>query len=1405
MSKKYITDVIKIDGQLLDGNGSAGTSGQVLSSTGTATDWVSLSEISGVDGSGTANYLAKWADGDSITNSIIYDNGTNVGIGTAIPSAKLDVAGNVSGTNKLLIQNSNNGSNSYAALGFQSDFGHTYTPGILLNSSTNPAYGGVDSLNIWQFHSKPISLVTSNIVRMIVTGGGNVGIGTTSPGAKLDIVGGGTSISPTLELNSSTSSTFNHAINAFNSNLTTGENQIIVVGKEGSVKNSGYIGYKWIGDGSNDNLVTIGHWASDNLVNIDALGNVGIGTTNPFGKLCVQVATDQSISLNQTGGEATIEALNDARTLNIPLRFYANKYSLIGGNVGIGTTSPNTPLEVHGEDIATTSTTTSTSVLRLVRDVVDPSYPLRKNSAVDFMLSRQQAVNNNLPYTRLDIRLAGVTDSSTPSLDVMSLLYNGNVGIGTTNPESKLHLYESSAAPTLLTLHNYQSDINPNGTQGNFIDFKMTDDNATFTPQVRIGMIVKDTDGDGGIPSEGTGNFVVYTAEGTDSSGNGVLTEHFRITDKGFVGIGTTTPQRALEVNHGAQGVARFISTSTTNAFIDIKDANTTADNKVRFGAVGDELTLFSGGAERMRIASLGNVGIGTTDPLDKLSVEGSSSNLLKIRNTTNAGGASIEFNDNGSSEASQNGTITYYHSDAVSQGGGASFWFEAEPDTVLVVGNSTNKGRIAVSSQNSSAEVDYGFRADTDTGVYSPTTDQVGLVAGGSRKLLVSGDGVTIENGRLYLGGTVDTNTSSTTALVLNGTEVEKRTLGSAAFSNTGDFAAASHTHDDRYYTETEIGNFFSGTTAITGYSKTNWDAAYTYSQVGHLPLTGGTISGALVIDSTLTIASATSAASYLYLLSSPTGESELRMGDTDTDAGSIAYNNNTDTMVFRTGAANRVYINSDGDVGIGVTNPGTKLHVGTGSGATVDTGYQAVIDSAGIAGLQILSATNQSGRIVFGDSDDNDVGMIKYDHTDNSMGFRTNGSGNERMRISSSGNVGIGTTNPETKLHIASGDVLISNGQYYGVESTTGGNYKIAGLTTGNQIVIGAIDYTSAATIFAGGDNIRFTTGGVAGSSRMYINSSGNVGIGTTSPTAKLVVRGADSAADFADYGIAVFENQQGEGLSIGYDTGDNYSYLYSREVGVSSRGLRLNGSIFVANVNGNVGIGTTSPSAKLHVSTNIVTKFFGTNSDFVSGSAGSGILMATGASTGNTYSQIYGFQAGNTQYANLVIPGGNVGIGTTSPGSELEVDGEITTTTITYPEPGALDSSAYNGEIVYFGAFESGIIGAGTLMSLGNDGGANMRWYKADDNQIQRATGLLGISLGTSASAGLLVRGIAKNSAWSGFTAGDKLYLSPTDGSISNSITSDTNDYVRIVGYALGSSKIYFCPDNTYIQNA
>ena len=73
---------------LLDSNNNRGAEGQVLSSTNSGIDWVTLSEISGVDGTGTANYLSKWLDANTITNSLVYDNGTNVGIGTTSPEAK---------------------------------------------------------------------------------------------------------------------------------------------------------------------------------------------------------------------------------------------------------------------------------------------------------------------------------------------------------------------------------------------------------------------------------------------------------------------------------------------------------------------------------------------------------------------------------------------------------------------------------------------------------------------------------------------------------------------------------------------------------------------------------------------------------------------------------------------------------------------------------------------------------------------------------------------------------------------------------------------------------------------------------------------------------------------------------------------------------------------------------------------------------------------------------------------------------------------------------------------------------------------------------------------------------------------------------------------------------------------
>jgi hypothetical protein len=114
-------------------------------------------------------------------------------------------------------------------------------------------------------------------------------------------------------------------------------------------------------------------------------------------------------------------------------------------------------------------------------------------------------------------------------------LIEGRFGIGETNPATKIHIKEEGIAPVLLTLQNTQvsGDIQNDGTSGNFIDFISTDANVNFTPQVRIGMVVQDYSGDNGIASEGDGNFVVYTGDGTDALGGGTLTEKFRVRHDG--------------------------------------------------------------------------------------------------------------------------------------------------------------------------------------------------------------------------------------------------------------------------------------------------------------------------------------------------------------------------------------------------------------------------------------------------------------------------------------------------------------------------------------------------------------------------------------------------------------------------------------------------------------------------------------------------------------------------------------------------------------------------------------------------------------------------------------------------------------------------------------------------------
>ena len=74
----------------------------------------------GVTGSGTTNYLSKWTSGTALGNSLVFDNGTNVGIGTATPSGLVTIAQSVnSGTaNVLYLSNTSQTGTTVAAINF---------------------------------------------------------------------------------------------------------------------------------------------------------------------------------------------------------------------------------------------------------------------------------------------------------------------------------------------------------------------------------------------------------------------------------------------------------------------------------------------------------------------------------------------------------------------------------------------------------------------------------------------------------------------------------------------------------------------------------------------------------------------------------------------------------------------------------------------------------------------------------------------------------------------------------------------------------------------------------------------------------------------------------------------------------------------------------------------------------------------------------------------------------------------------------------------------------------------------------------------------------------------------------------------------------------------------------------
>jgi hypothetical protein len=201
----------------------------------------------------------------------------------------------------------------------------------------------------------------------------------------------------------------------------------------------------------------------------------------------------------------------------------------------------------------------------------------------------------------------------------------------------------------------------------------------------------------------------------------------------------------------------------------------------------------------------------------------------------------------------------------------------------------------------------------------------------------------------------------------------------------------------------------------------------------------------------------------------------------------GGITGNGTTNAIPRWDGAtvlADSVIAQSSNNIGIGITSPSNPLHV---YNATVDT--IAKFESGDSSVAISLEATDNTAVFTTSGTDF----LVKNDGSGN-LRFFNNGS--ERMRIDSSGNVGIGTTSPGAELDIRSSSTSNTSIK---LENTSTGGDAFQLMSTGSGASFGAGVFSIYSV-----DN---------GSHRFVINSSGNVGIGTSTPSVSLDVDATDA----------------------------------------------------------------------------------------------------------------------------------------------------------------------------------------------------------------------------------------------------------------------------------------------------
>ena len=144
------------------------------------------------------------------------------------------------------------------------------------------------------------------------------------------------------------------------------------------------------------------------------------------------------------------------------------------------------------------------------------------------------------------------------------------------------------------------------------------------------------------------------------------------------------------------------------------------------------------------------------------------------------------------------------------------------------------------------------------------------------------------------------------------------------------------------------------------------------------------------------------------------------------------------------------------------------------------------------------------------------------------------------------------------------------------------------------------------------------------------------------------------------------------------------------------------------------------------------------------------------------------------------------------------ELSISSSTTVTLqsdsqIQYSHSGSTTGLA-NGNIIKIG---SSSVTKGLIYCLNT----NSTW-SAVANTSANSKKMLAVATGTSSNNGMLLQGIITKASH-GFSVGAPLYIGTSAGGLQTSAPSATNSYARVVGYAVDTNNIYFCPDNTWVQ--